>query len=139
MSVVIAPRFAGIAQFEQCVNGARMTPDGFDANGDRGVDAPNDPIAVGAIQAALRDLGYPLLVTSVYDPATDKIVRKFKNHQQLALPAGMSEHDGVTGPGTSGRLNALFTPAPITALARILQQGARPDRSWGAGFPETSG
>lgn len=117
MSVAIAPRFAGIAQFEQCVNGARMTPDGFNANGDLGVDQPNDPIAVGAIQAALRDLGHPLLVSFIYDAATAETVRRFKNDQQLALPAGISQHDRVTGPGTSGRLNALFTPAPIHAPA----------------------
>lgn len=112
MSVVIAPRFAGIVQFEQCVNGARMTKDGFDANGNLTVDEPNDPTAVGAIQSALRDLGYPLLVTFSYDDATAKTVRQFKIDQQLALPPGMDQHDGVAGPGTSGRLNALFTPPP---------------------------
>ena len=112
MSIVIAPRFAGITQFEQCVNGARMTVDGFDADGDLGVDAPNDPIAVGAIQSALKDLGYGLLVTFIYDPATAEVVRQFKNDQQLAVPPGLAAHDGVVGPGTSGRLNALFTAPP---------------------------
>jgi peptidoglycan hydrolase-like protein with peptidoglycan-binding domain len=112
MSIVIAPRFAGIAQFEQCVNGARMTTDGFDANGDLVVDEPNDPMAVGAIQSALRDLGYVLLVTFNYDDATAETVRQFKNDQGLPVPPRLAEHDGVVGPGTSGRLNALFTPAP---------------------------
>ncbi|MDG4798155.1 peptidoglycan-binding domain-containing protein [Micromonospora sp. WMMD1082] len=112
MSAVIAPRFAGIDQFERCVAGARMTPDGFDKNGDLTVDGPNDPDAVGAIQRALRDLGYPVDVTLAYDDATAAAVRKFKIDQRLAVPAGMTQHDGVVGPGTSGRLNALFTPAP---------------------------
>lgn len=112
MSVVIAPRFAGIPQFEQCVNGARMTAEGFDADGNLAVDEPNDPMAVGAIQGALRDLGYALLVTFTYDAATAETVRQFKIDQQLAVPPGLAQHDGVVGPGTSGRLNALFTPPP---------------------------
>jgi hypothetical protein len=112
MAAVIAPRFAGIAQFEQCVNGARMTPDGFDADGNLSIDAPNDPQAVGAVQDALHDLGYQLSTTLVYDAVTADTVRQFKIDQQLAVPPGLSEHDGVTGPGTSGRLNALFTPPP---------------------------
>jgi hypothetical protein len=112
MSVTIAPRFAGVTQFEKCIGGARMTPDGFDSDGDLVVDVPNDPEAVAAIQGALHDLGYPILVTLTYDDATAATVRQFKIDQQLAVPAGMVEHDGVTGPGTSGRLNALFTPAP---------------------------
>jgi hypothetical protein len=115
MSVVIAPRFAGIAQFEQCVNGARMTTDGFDADGNLAIDEANDPMAVGAIQGALRDLGYPLLVTFTYDAVTAETVRQFKVDQQLAVPPGLAQHDGVVGPGASGRLNALFTPQPSPA------------------------
>ncbi|MEV7244443.1 peptidoglycan-binding domain-containing protein [Streptomyces sp. NPDC093248] len=115
MSIAVAPRFADISQFEQCVNGARMTPDGFDANGDLVVDESNDPMAVGAIQGALRDLGYPLLTTFTYDDATTDTVRRFKVDQQLPVPPGLPAHDGVVGPGTSGRLNALFTPQPAPA------------------------
>ena len=111
-AVTVAPRFAGIFQFEQCLGGARMTTNGFDSDGNLVVDTPNDPIAVGAIQGALKDLGYPILVTSVYDDATAAIIRQFKIDQKLPVPPGMAAHDGVTGPGTSGRLNALFTPIP---------------------------
>ncbi|MFD5321478.1 peptidoglycan-binding protein [Streptomyces sp. NPDC127098] len=92
-----------------------MTSDGFDANGDLVVEGPNDPMAVGAVQGALRDLGYPLLATFTYDDATVHTVRQFKIDQQLAVPAGMSVHDGVVGPGTSGRLNAIFSPPPTPA------------------------
>jgi len=112
MGVLIAPRFAGIRQFEQCVNGARMTPEGFDGNADLVVDEANDPNAVGAVQGALKDLNYPLLITFTYDAATADTVRQFKIDQQLAVPPGLTEHDGVAGPGTTGRLNALFTPPP---------------------------
>ncbi len=34
MTVMIASRFAGISQFEQCINDACITMDGFDADGD---------------------------------------------------------------------------------------------------------
>ncbi|MFI6959874.1 hypothetical protein ACIBJI_41230 [Nocardia sp. NPDC050408] len=111
MGVPIAPRFGGIPQFAQCLGGARMTTDGFDSDGSLVVDTPNDPIAVGAIQAALKDLGYPILVTFVYDEATAAIVCQFKIDQNLAVPPPLVAHDGVAGPGTTGRLNALFTPA----------------------------
>lgn len=53
----IAERFRGIIAFEQCMAGARMTPDRFDCNGDLTVDAPNDPVAVAAVEQALADLG----------------------------------------------------------------------------------
>jgi len=112
MAMPVAPRFAGLLQFEQCLDGARMTSDGPDSNGDLAVDTANDPLTVGAIQGALKDSGFPLLVSLVFDDATAAMVRQFKIDQDLPVPAGLAEHDGVTGPGTSGRLNALFTPVP---------------------------
>ena len=112
----IAPRFAGIQQFEQCLNGARMTPFGFDSNGDLVVDSENDEVAVAAIQAALNDLQYGLLVTGTFDGATEAAVRQFKSDQQLAVPPGLAAHDGVVGPGTSGRLNMLFTTPPVPSV-----------------------
>jgi len=87
-----------------------MTADGFDANGDLIIDAPNDIFSVAAIQAALRDLRYPLIVTFQYDQATADAVRQFKIDQTLPLPVGLAQHDGVVGPGTSARLNELFSP-----------------------------
>jgi hypothetical protein len=92
-----------------------MTTDGFDSDGDLVVDMENDPETVGAIQNSLKILGYPLMNTLVYDDATAVAVRQFKIDQHLPLPAGLVDHDGVTGPGTSGRLNELFTPAPVPA------------------------
>ena len=112
----IAPRFAGIQQFEQCLNGARMTPFGFDSNGDLAVDSENDAVAVAAIQGALNDLQYGLSVTGNFDGATESAVRQFKSDQMLAVPAGLAAHDGVVGPGTSGRLNELFTPPPVPSV-----------------------
>ncbi len=109
MGNVTALRFVGLDQFAQCLDGARMTMDGFDANGDLVVDAANDSATVAAIQRALKDLGYPVTVSGTYDGPTADQVRRFKIDQTLALPAGMVAHDGVTGRGTSGRLNELFT------------------------------
>jgi peptidoglycan hydrolase-like protein with peptidoglycan-binding domain len=114
MGPAIAPRFSGVSQFEQCLGGARMTVDGFDSNGDLVIDQPNDSEAVAAIQDALSDLGYSIPVTGLYDQATADLVRQFKVDQMLPVPVGLGAHDGVTGPGTSGRLNALFTPPPIS-------------------------
>jgi hypothetical protein len=112
MSLTIAPRFVGIPQFEKCIGGARMTPSGFDSDGDLVVDELNDLEAIAAIQRALRDLGYPLLVSFNYDDSTVANVRQFKINEQLQVPPGLVQHDGVTGPGTSARLNELFTPPP---------------------------
>ncbi len=107
-----AERFAGVADFEACLGGARMTPDGFDANGDLGVDRANDPVAVSVVQQALIDLGYPCPLTGVYDDLTAEVVRQFKNDRDLALPPGLAAHDGVTGRGTSRALDDLFADAP---------------------------
>lgn len=112
MAEVTAERFKGIPDFAQCMDGARMTEHGFDADGNLVVDRPNDPQAVMAIQQALADLLYPVSVTGIYDADTAKFVRQFKIDQDLQVPAGMTQHDGVTGPGTSRRLNQLFTEAP---------------------------
>jgi hypothetical protein len=70
----IAPRFAGLRQFEKCLAGGRMTPNGFDSNGDLSVDEANDVFTVAAIQSALKALQYPMLITFVYDNATASIV-----------------------------------------------------------------
>jgi hypothetical protein len=91
------------------MDGARMTVSGFDVNGDLVVDGPNDPAAVSAIQVALRDLGYPVTVSGAYGNETAEQVRQFKIDKHLTVPAGMLTHDGVTGPGTTARLNDLFT------------------------------
>jgi hypothetical protein len=96
-----------------------MTTDGFDSDGDLVVDMENDPETVGAIQNALTILGYGLSATLVYDDATATAVRQFKIDQKLPLPAGLVDHDGVTGPGTSGRLNEIFMPAPVPAPAPV--------------------
>lgn len=96
-----------------------MTPDGFDSNGNLSVDEPNDSFTVAAIQSALKALQYPILITFVYDDATASIVKSFKEDQHLAIPAGMIEHDGVTGPGTSKRLNEIFTPQPVPAAPPV--------------------
>jgi len=112
MANVTAAMFVGIVQFAQCMDGARMTTEGFDSNGDLLVDTANDPGAVAAIQDALLSLGYPVTTSGVYDNVTAENVRQFKIDQNLAVPPGLAAHDGVTGPGTAGRLNALFTPVP---------------------------
>ncbi|MBJ6637145.1 hypothetical protein H4K36_02765 [Streptomyces sp. DHE7-1] len=116
MSIAVAPRFADISQFEQCVNGARMTPDGFDANGDLVVDESNDPMAVGAIQGALRDLGYPLLTTFTYDDATTDTVRRFKVDQQLPVPRDC-RHTTVSS-----------VPEPVAVSTRCSRPNPRPPR-----------
>lgn len=109
MVEITAERFKGIEDFRQCLNGARMTVNGFDSNGDLSVDRANDPTAVAAVQAALEELTYPVTPTGVYDEATAAQVRQFKIDQLLAVPSGLAQHDGVTGPGTSRRLNEIFT------------------------------
>lgn len=112
MANVTAAMFVGIVQFAQCMDGARMTTEGFDSNGDLLVDTANDPGAVAAIQDALLSLGYPVTTSGVYDNVTAENVRQFKIDQNLAVPPGLAAHDGVTGPGTAGRLNELFTDTP---------------------------
>jgi len=94
-----------------------MTTDGFDVNGDLVVDNANDPVAVAAVQGALRDLGYAIEASGAFDGVTSDAVRQFKIDQALPVPPGLAQHDGVVGPGTSGRLNALFTPVPEPAPA----------------------
>lgn len=108
MAVVTAPRFMGIPQFEKALNGARM----FDDGGDLVVDEPNDPGAVTAIQTTLAEFHAVIAVTGVYDEHAAEAVQLFKIEQNLALPPGLAQHDGVTGPGTTGHLNQLFTPPP---------------------------
>lgn len=109
MATISAPRFGGITQLQQCLDGARMTPGGFDSDGDLQVDQANDPIAVTAVQQALADLGYAVGVDGDYGPQTTDVVRQFKNDEGLPLPAGLAAHDGVTGPGTMGRLDEIYT------------------------------
>lgn len=111
-----ADRFRGLDDFASCMNGARMTTNGFDSNGDLVVDRANDPNTVFAVQQALADLGYPIAATLTYDDATAATVRQFKYDQNIAIPAGLAQHDGVTGPGTSRRLDQLFAdnnPQPV--------------------------
>lgn len=109
MVMATAKRFIGIPDFELCLNGARMTVDGFDSEGDLSVDRPNEPAAVIAVQQALADLTYAIEVTGVYDAQTAATIRQFKIDQLLPVPQGMDRHDGVTGPGTSRRLDQLFS------------------------------
>lgn len=108
MASIKAHRFSGLPQLEHCLNGGRMTSAGFDTNGDLVVDEPNDVNAVIAVQQALADLGHVIGVDGIYGPQTTAVVRQFKIDQNLALPAGMSAYDGVTGPGTMTRLEELF-------------------------------
>ncbi|MFI9503313.1 peptidoglycan-binding protein [Nocardia sp. NPDC052566] len=112
MGNITAPRFKGHRQFGLCLDGARMTEEGFDANGNLAVDEPNDPDTVAEIQRALTELDFPVPISGVYDADTADMVRKFKIAQNLAIPPGLVAHDGVLGPGTSKRLNELFTPPP---------------------------
>jgi hypothetical protein len=108
MAPLRSRRFQGLVQLERCLDGARMTPEGFDANGDLVVDQPNHRGAVTAVQQALADLHYALDVDGSYGPGTAAVVQQFKNEQGLALPPGMVAHDGVTGRGTMTRLDELF-------------------------------
>ncbi|NNC22193.1 peptidoglycan-binding protein [Corallococcus exiguus] len=108
MASITAPRFAGLAQLQQCLDGARMTSAGFDSDGDQVVDVPNDPAAVTAVQQALADLGYVIAVDGDYGSGTVDIVRQFKNDEGLPVPPGLIQHDGVTGSGTMGRLDQIF-------------------------------
>lgn len=105
---MIALRFTGLPQFALCLEGARMTPDGFDANGDLAIDSANDADTVTAIQVAFRELGYPVEITGLYDAATAASVQQFKVDEHLAVPPGLAQHDGVLGRGTSTRLNEIF-------------------------------
>lgn len=111
MSIGIAPRFAGIAQFEQCITGARMTTDGFDVNGDLVVDNANDPVAVAAVQGALRDLGYAIEASGAFDGVTSDAVRQFKIDQALPVPPGL-------GPARRGRRTGHERPAQRSLHAR---------------------
>jgi hypothetical protein len=118
MAEIKAARFQGLVAFGQCLDGARITTGGFDSNGDLVVDAPNDPATVTAIQQALADLGFVLGVDGDYGPGTAEVVRQFKVQQNLALPPGLAQHDGVTGPGTSGRLDEIFSAARAVVRLR---------------------
>ncbi|WP_181407474.1 peptidoglycan-binding protein [Nocardioides sambongensis] len=134
---MIAKRFAGISQFERCLDGGRMTSAGFDSNGDLAVDEPNDIGAVIAVQAALRALGYQVLPSGVFDSATESSVQRFKVDQDLGLPTGLTQHDGVLGPGSSQRLNEIFLredpdrpPAsgvPLIAIQGLTYPALSPD------------
>ncbi|MGV9674132.1 hypothetical protein ACWDSJ_02520 [Nocardia sp. NPDC003482] len=110
MGTITAPRFEGLRQFGLCLDGARMTEAGFDSDGNLVVDEPNDADTVFAVQEALTELGFAVAASGVYDADTAEQVRLFKNAQNLALPPGLVAHDGVLGPGTSKRLNEIFTP-----------------------------
>jgi peptidoglycan hydrolase-like protein with peptidoglycan-binding domain len=115
--VATAARFQGLAAFDQCLAGARITTGGFDADGDQQVDGPNDVDTVRAIQQALLDLGFPVgTADGDYGGGTAEAVRQFKVAQDLPLPAGLAEHDGVTGPGTATRLDELFADSAVVRL-----------------------
>ena len=111
MTDLKADRFRGTPDLQLMLNGSRMTTRGFDANGDLTVDRPNNPIAVAAIQQALRDLHYELEVTGLYDEGTAAQVRQFKHDQSLTTPGAITD-DGVAGPGTMRRLDELFARTP---------------------------
>jgi peptidoglycan hydrolase-like protein with peptidoglycan-binding domain len=106
-----ADRFRGNPELKLMLAGARMTTNGFDADGDLIVDRPNNPVAVAAIQQALRDLDYELEVTGAYDEFTAAQVRQFKHDQSLTTPGAITD-DGVAGPGTMRRLDELFSRTP---------------------------
>jgi hypothetical protein len=111
MAEIKAARFQGLVAFGLCLDGARITTGGFDSNGDLAVDQPNEVATVTAIQQALSDLGFVLGVDGDYGPGTAEVVRQFKVQQNLAVPPGLAQHDGVTGPGTTGRLDEIFSSA----------------------------
>jgi peptidoglycan hydrolase-like protein with peptidoglycan-binding domain len=105
-----AERFRGIPDLQTMLNGGRMTSSGFDANGDLTIDRPNNPVAVAAIQQALRDLHFELEVTGFFDESTAAQVRQFKHDQSLTTTGAITD-DGVAGPGTMRRLDELFSKA----------------------------
>jgi peptidoglycan hydrolase-like protein with peptidoglycan-binding domain len=112
-----AARFQGLPAFDQCLAGARITVEGFDADGDTKVDGPNDVGTVTAIQQALLDLGFPVgTADGAYGGGTAEAVRLFKEAQQLPLPPGLLAHDGVFGPGTANRLDELFAGSAVVRL-----------------------
>lgn len=116
MAEIQAARFQGLAPFGLCLDGARLTPAGFDADGDLTVDEPNDFATVFAVQQALFDLGFPIGVDGDYGGGTAEIVRQFKIQQGLPIPPGLMAHDGVTGPGTAQRLDEIFAAFGIVRL-----------------------
>lgn len=116
MADIRAARFGGLVAFGQCLDGARLTPDGFDADGDLVVDEPNDAATVTAVQQALADLGFAIGVDGDYGSGTAETVRQFKVQQDLPVPPGLTEHDGVTGPGTAQRLDELFSAFAVIRL-----------------------
>jgi hypothetical protein len=117
-----ADRFRGIPDLQSMLAGGRMTTRGFDVNGNLAIDRPNNPVAVAAIQQALRDLHYELEVTGSYDDWTAAQVRQFKHDQSLTTPGAITD-DGVAGPGTMRRLDKLFS--------RTLEPSPEPSPSGG--------
>ncbi len=111
MSDLNADRFRGIPELELMLDGGRMTTRGFDVSGDLTVDRANNPVAVQAIQQALRDLHYELEVTGVFDEWTAAQVRRFKHDQGLTTRGAITD-DGVAGPGTMRRLDELLHRPP---------------------------
>lgn len=71
------------------------TPDELDMRVGRGGER------VAALQRALRGLGYSLMVDGDYGPATRAVVARFQSDQGLVS-------DGVAGPATLGRIQALI-------------------------------
>jgi hypothetical protein len=117
MAEIQAARFQGLTQFALCLDGARLTPAGFDSDGDQVVDEPNDVDTVMAVQQALFDLGFPIGVDGDYGQNTFDNVLAFKVQQGLPLPPGLTEHDGITGPGTTQRLDEIFSAFGVLRLA----------------------
>lgn len=97
-TTLTSPRFAGDALLEACLHDlARLN------QGDQN-------ISVAKVQQALIDLGHDLGsmgADSIFGSRTAAGVREFKLEQSLG-----SEQFGDVGPGTMGRLDALF-PGPL--------------------------
>ena len=101
---LVAPRFAGDAELEECLDGTHI------------MEAPEFGDAVTKVQQALLDLGYGLPVhgpDGQFGDETGSAVSEFKSDM------GLSPADPRVGPGTMAALDAAFageTPAtPPTA------------------------
>lgn len=89
-----SPRFAGDPVLEACLAGTHR------------MMSPEEGIAVTKIQAALIDLGFALPTFGAdgkFGDETGQAVAAFKTGEQLA------PNDPVVGPGTMGRLDAIFS------------------------------
>ncbi|MGB2926543.1 MAG: peptidoglycan-binding protein [Limnothrix sp.] len=75
---------------------------GANTNSSRTLREGNTGSDVQNLQERLRELGYPIGATAIFDNATENTVRQFQSSQGIQV-------DGIVGPQTNQRLNnALF-------------------------------